>query len=208
MALNFLLKRSGTADKRPNPNSMASGEIDLNYDAVTGGVFYKDSAGDVVKVGSAQVSATAPNAVPVGSAGNSDGEFWYDTSTTTLKIWNGSAWVATGVGLDQLINLPLTPLTLTDTVSTPLLSVSASTFRAVIVNISASNDTTGRYHTDTVHVIHNGTGTDLKLIEGAAIGLGPYTVSAALTAGNLVVSVASNSASATKYVGNYQTFAI
>lgn len=635
MALNFLLKRSGTADKRPNPNSMASGEIDLNYDAVTGGVFYKDSAGDVVKVGSAQVSATAPNAVPVGSAGNSDGEFWYDTSTTTLKIWNGSAWVATGVGLatdaetqagtnstdavtpsglqskvsdsvstsssttlasssavksvfdtfeafqysqvlnvsklgndttgnggqhkpyatltkaltmitdasptkryviqvsagaytettvslkanvfivgdqkeavritattfnlasnftgnddnrsgmsnvillgicnfdwnavtseagklyfnqcsfaggsvtlngynnataqgswescqffnaltisginvfrfsdntclgnvtlnqhpnggmvtslvavggqmngtltlnatvndfnrrcslfaknfycenitingaaayadvnvgsmprqrdrviitnggnfvpitatspivtntvqsgepgfqnysylgyvhgstnsdlylltmagayapastgfsiqieadsyglttntnggninlttatvsgtgvrgeiklngrevdvsstkivnltngtdtndavnyGQLINLPLTPLTLTDTVSTPLLSVSASTFRAVIVNISASNDTTGRYHTDTVHVNHNGTGTDLKLIEGAAIGLGPYTVSAALTAGNLVVSVASNSASATKYVGNYQTFAI
>lgn len=98
MAMNFLLKRSGTPDKRPDPTAMALGEIDLNYDATTGGVFYKDSNGDVVKVGSAQVSATAPNATPAGSAGNSTGEFWYDTANSELKLWNGSTWVTTGGG--------------------------------------------------------------------------------------------------------------
>jgi hypothetical protein len=114
MALNFLLKRSGTADKRPDPASMALGELDLNYDATTGGVYYKDSNGDVVKVGSAQVSATAPNAVPAGSSGNSNGEFWYDTSTSELKIWNGSAWEVTSsqevAFYDSFGDLPATGL--------------------------------------------------------------------------------------------------
>jgi hypothetical protein len=96
MATNFLLKRSGTSNKRPDPASMTLGELDLNYDATTGGVFYKDSNGDVVKVGSAQVSATAPNATPAGSAGNSKGEFWYDTGTSFLKMWNGTSWISTG----------------------------------------------------------------------------------------------------------------
>lgn len=98
MALNFLLKRSGTASKRPVAASMALGEIDLNYDANTGGVYYKDSAGAVVKVGPAQVSATAPNVSPAGSSGNSKGEFWYDTSTSTLKIYDGTTWVSAGGG--------------------------------------------------------------------------------------------------------------
>jgi hypothetical protein len=75
---------------------MALGEIDLNYDSATGGVFYKDSAGGVVKVGPAQVSSAAPNSTPAGSSGNSVGEFWYDTGTSTLKIWNGTAWQSTG----------------------------------------------------------------------------------------------------------------
>ena len=77
---------------------MALGELDLNYDATTGGVFYKDSAGDVVKVGSAQVSATAPNATPAGSAGNSTGEFWYNPSTSALSVYDGTNWVATVAG--------------------------------------------------------------------------------------------------------------
>ena len=114
MAMNFLLKRSGAPDKRPDPTSMALGELDLNYDAVTGGVFYKDSNGGVVKVGSAQVSATAPNATPAGSAGNSTGEFWYDTANSALNVWDGSAWaeVGGGGGVTQIIagtNVTVTP---------------------------------------------------------------------------------------------------
>lgn len=98
MALNFLLKRSATASKRPTAASMAFGEIDLNYEANTGGLFYKDSAGSVVKIGPAQVSATAPNIAPAGSSGNSKGEFWYDTSTSSLKIFDGTTWQGTGGG--------------------------------------------------------------------------------------------------------------
>ena len=97
MALNFLLKRSGTADKRPDPAAMALGELDLNYDDITGGIFYKNASGSVVKVGPAQVGSTAPNATPAGEAGNSVGEFWYDTANAELKIFDGSSWVTTGV---------------------------------------------------------------------------------------------------------------
>jgi hypothetical protein len=92
----FLFKRSGTANKRPDPAQMALGEVDLNYDVTSGGLFYKSSSGGVIKVGPAQVSSAAPNATPAGSTGNSVGEFWYDTSASALKIWSGSAWVSTG----------------------------------------------------------------------------------------------------------------
>lgn len=95
MALNFLLKRSGTGSKRPTAASMALGELDLNYDASTGGLFYKDSAGSVVKIGPAGVGSTAPNATPAGSSGNSAGEFWYDTGNSVLKVYNGTSWVPT-----------------------------------------------------------------------------------------------------------------
>lgn len=97
MAVNFLLKRSGTASKRPDAASMALGELDLNYDAATGGIYYKDSNGAVVKVGPCQVSATAPNVSPAGSTGNSAGEFWYDTANSALKVWNGTSWVVATV---------------------------------------------------------------------------------------------------------------
>jgi len=102
MALNFLLKRSGTADKRPDPAAMALGELDLNYDDITGGIFYKNASGSVVKVGPAQVGADAPNATPAGEAGNSVGEFWYDTSEKRLKIFNGTSWVVTTETLNGL----------------------------------------------------------------------------------------------------------
>ena len=102
MAVNILLKRSATADKRPVGASMAFGELNLNYDAASGGLYYKNGAGDVVKVGPCQVSATAPNSSPAGSAGNSAGEFWYDSSTNTLKVYNGSAWVESGGAVDSV----------------------------------------------------------------------------------------------------------
>jgi hypothetical protein len=102
MAVNILLKRSATASKRPVGASMAFGELNLNYDAASGGLFYKNSNGDVVKVGPCQISATAPNSSPAGSAGNSAGEFWYDSSTNTLKVYNGTTWVEAGGSVDSV----------------------------------------------------------------------------------------------------------
>ena len=99
MALNLLLKRSSTASKRPDYTLMSFGELNLNYNGATGGLFYKDNSGFVVKVGPAEVGTTAPNSTPAtgGSSGNSPGEFWWDTSTTPgiLKIFNGTSWVET-----------------------------------------------------------------------------------------------------------------
>jgi len=93
MAINFLLKRSSTASKRPTAANLAIGELGLNYDSNTPGLFFEDSAGNVRKVGPAEVSATAPNSVPAGSSGNSVGEFWFDTGPSNLKIWTGASFV-------------------------------------------------------------------------------------------------------------------
>jgi len=96
MALQHL--RSSTADKRPTPGAMSDGQLALNTNLVSPGLFFKDSNGDSVKIGPIHVGATAPNATPGagGQAGNSKGEAWLDTSATNpiLKVWNGSAFVA------------------------------------------------------------------------------------------------------------------
>ena len=88
--------RSSTLDKRPNPASMVDGQVAINYASGAPGMFFKDSNGDLVKVGPVHVGSGAPNAVPAsgGTAGNSIGEQWLDTSSGTyvFKIWDGSAW--------------------------------------------------------------------------------------------------------------------
>ena len=105
--------RSSTASKRPT-TAIAEGQIALNTNAASPGLFFKDSTGaSIIKVGPVHVGTTAPNATPAagGSSGNSTGEVWLDTSLTPVgvKIWNGSAWVnATPVGsttVQGLLNL-------------------------------------------------------------------------------------------------------
>jgi hypothetical protein len=88
--------RSSTLNKRPNPASMVDGQVAINYASGSPGAFFKDSNGNLVKVGPVHVGATAPNVSPAsgGTAGNSLGEQWLDTSggTYVFKIWDGSAW--------------------------------------------------------------------------------------------------------------------
>jgi hypothetical protein len=100
MAINFLLKRSAVASKRPTAAQLDIGELSLNYDAATPGIFFEDDAGNVRKVGPVEVGTTAPNSTPAGQSGNSVGEQWLDTSVSpaVLKTWDGTAWVASGSG--------------------------------------------------------------------------------------------------------------
>jgi hypothetical protein len=94
MALQHL--RSSTADKRPTPAAMSDGQLAMNTNLASPGLFLKDSNGDLVKVGPVHVGTTAPNATPGagGQAGNSKGEQWLDTSSSryVFKIWDGTAW--------------------------------------------------------------------------------------------------------------------
>jgi hypothetical protein len=94
MALQHL--RASTANKRPTPAAMANGQLAMNTNLASPGLFFKDSNGDLVKTGPVHVGTTAPNATPAsgGQAGNSKGELWLDTtgSDYTLKTWDGSAW--------------------------------------------------------------------------------------------------------------------
>jgi hypothetical protein len=88
--------RSSTLNKRPNPASMVDGQLAINYASGSPGAYFKDSNGNLVKVGPVHVGSGAPNASPAsgGTAGNSLGEQWLDTSggTYVFKIWDGSAW--------------------------------------------------------------------------------------------------------------------
>ena len=94
MALQNL--RSSTPSKRPDPDSMADGQIALNTAAASSGLFFKDASGDLVKVGPVHIGTSAPNSSPatVGSTGHSVGEIWLDTtgSNYELKIYDGTAW--------------------------------------------------------------------------------------------------------------------
>jgi hypothetical protein len=96
MALQHL--RASTADKRPTPAAMADGQLAMNTNLASPGLFFKDSNGDLVKVGPVHVGTTAPNATPAsgGQAGNSKGEQWLDTSgaNPVFKIWDGSNWIS------------------------------------------------------------------------------------------------------------------
>ena len=100
MAINFKLLRSSTANKRPTAANLDTGELALNFNDSSGGLFYENASGNVVKVGPAQVSSTAPNASPAagGSSGNSLGELWYDTGNSELKIYTGSSFEGAGGG--------------------------------------------------------------------------------------------------------------
>ena len=94
MALQHL--RSSTANKRPTPGGMSDGQLALNTNVASPGLFFKDSTGALVKVGPVHVGTTAPNSSPAvgGQSGNSIGEQWLDTTggTYVFKVWDGSAW--------------------------------------------------------------------------------------------------------------------
>ena len=101
--------RSSTASKRPT-SAIADGQIALNTASGTPGLFFKDSANNIIKAGPAHYGASAPNSSPAvgGSTGNSIAEAWLDSSLTPpgWKIWSGSAWVnATPLSSDTVQGL-------------------------------------------------------------------------------------------------------
>jgi hypothetical protein len=75
---------------------MADGQVAVNTNTTSPGLFLKDSGSGLLKIGPTHIGSTAPNASPAagGQTGNSVGEQWLDISTTNpvLKVWNGSAW--------------------------------------------------------------------------------------------------------------------
>jgi hypothetical protein len=100
--------RSSTANKRPT-TAIADGQIALNTNAASPGLYFKDSTGaSIIKIGPVHVGTTAPNVSPAGSSGNSTGEAWLDTSLTPngWKVWTGAAWLnATPAGTDAVQGL-------------------------------------------------------------------------------------------------------
>ena len=59
MALQHL--RSDTAHKRPIPSTLSAGELAVNSNGASPGLFFKDSNGDLAKVGPVHIGSDAPN---------------------------------------------------------------------------------------------------------------------------------------------------
>ena len=66
MALQHL--RSSTAHKRPIPTVMSAGQIAINTNETSPGLFVKDSNGDLVKIGPIHIGTDAPNSSPASVA--------------------------------------------------------------------------------------------------------------------------------------------
>jgi len=95
----LLQKRSGNASDRPFTATVQAGEAAMSFGAADPGLYFKDSAGSIRKFGSNHYGATAPNAAPLGSTGNSVGETWVDnTANYYLRVWTGAAWQKVGAG--------------------------------------------------------------------------------------------------------------
>jgi len=96
----LLAKRSGNSSDRPATTTIQVGEPSLCFGAADPGFYFKDSAGSTRKVGPTHYGTTAPNSSPVGAPGNSVGELWVDSSSSSyyLRIWTGAAWQKIGAG--------------------------------------------------------------------------------------------------------------
>ena len=66
MALQHL--RTSTAHKRPIPSVMSAGQLAVNINEASPGLFFKDSNGDLVKVGPVHIGTDAPNSSPASVA--------------------------------------------------------------------------------------------------------------------------------------------
>ncbi len=94
MSFTVQHKRSGDENRRPDPTTLEQGQVAVNYNNDTPGMFFKNSTGGLVKVGPCAIGATAP--APVNWTELSVGELWLDTSIpgiNHLKVWSGTAWL-------------------------------------------------------------------------------------------------------------------
>ena len=102
----LLSKRSGNSSDRPNTSTVQAGEAAMSFGAADPGLYFKDSAGSIRKFGSNHYGTTAPNSAPVGSTGNSVGETWVDSSSSSyyLRVWTGASWQKVGAGFADTAN--------------------------------------------------------------------------------------------------------
>ena len=184
MALQHL--RSNTANKRPTAGAMSDGQIAVNTNATSPGLFFKDAGGTITKVGPVHVGTTAPNSSPAagGSTGNSVGEQWLDTSGGgyVLKIWDGSAW-STGAG--EFVDAA------GDTMTGALI-LPSGTAAAPALGVGSTDNGLYSPGTDQVALSTNGTG-QLFVDANGNVGVGNSSPSAKLEVANSASGINDNS---------------
>lgn len=94
MSNTIQFKRTSLLDKRPVASGLALGEPAVVLHENSFGLFLKDGSGVVRKIGPIHVGSGAPNASPVGSSGNSEGEAYVDLAdNNALKVFHDNTWL-------------------------------------------------------------------------------------------------------------------
>jgi hypothetical protein len=202
---------------------MSDGQLALNTNLVSPGLFLKDSNGDAIKVGPVHIGTTAPNAAPAsgGTSGNSAGESWLDTSGTNpvLKVWSGSAWVSiNSAGGTGVTTADVGTVTSTMIADNTLLNIdindSAAIAHSKLANITAGSVLLGNASSvptatalsgdvtvSNTGVTAIGTGVIVNADVNASAAIA-HSKLATLTAGQVLLGNASNVPTATAVTGD------
>tara|TARA_B100000927_G_scaffold193836_1_gene156385 strand:+ start:427 stop:852 length:426 start_codon:yes stop_codon:yes gene_type:complete len=97
MAVQIQTRRSSTLNDRPFPIRLGEGELALNNNSGSPGLFFADNTASpntgLIKVGPVHVGTTLPNTSPAGFSSFSKGETWLNTSSTQIfEVYDGAAW--------------------------------------------------------------------------------------------------------------------
>ena len=97
MAVQIQTRRSSTLNDRPFPIRLGEGELALNNNSGSPGLFFADNTASpntgLIKVGPVHVGTTLPNTSAAGFTSFSKGETWLDTASTHIfKVYDGAAF--------------------------------------------------------------------------------------------------------------------
>tara|TARA_R100001509_G_scaffold92321_1_gene53355 strand:+ start:67 stop:492 length:426 start_codon:yes stop_codon:yes gene_type:complete len=97
MAVQIQSRRSSTLDDRPFPIRLGAGELAVNNNAGSPGLFFADNTASpntgLIKVGPVHIGSVIPNNTAAGFTGNSKGETWLNTNSTQIfEVYDGAAW--------------------------------------------------------------------------------------------------------------------
>ena len=204
--------RSSTTDKRPTASGLGDGRIAINTASGSPGLFFKDNADNIVKVGPVFVGSGAPNASPAsgGSSGNSIGEQWLDTSdgNYVFKIWDGGEWRSEAGEFVNVSGDTMTGDLVMDNADLVFEGSTDDGFETVltVVNPTADNTITLPNVTGTVVTTgDNGTVTSGMILDGT-IGNAEINSSADIEVSKLGAGAA-NTVLVTDFTGNTVQFA-
>lgn len=98
--MTFLVQhiRSGEYSRRPQPLDLAPGQLAVNYNSDSTGLYFRTDNGELVKAGPVYVGTDAPQ--QINWTERSIGEMWLDTSdpiSPSMKIYTEGGWVVVNV---------------------------------------------------------------------------------------------------------------
>lgn len=104
--MSFLVQhiRSGEYARRPQPLDLSPGQLAVNYNSDSTGLYFRTDSGNLVKAGPVHVGTSAPP--QINWTERSIGEMWLDTTDPvdpSMKVYTPAGWSVVNV-LDETIS--------------------------------------------------------------------------------------------------------